>query len=129
MYVKLLINERRRVKRRFATNPVIFGALCLIGGGDRSKYYSLLFSSLSDILSSYFTLDSDRGKQTKGSLAMPRRKEDDEYAELGEKDCWHSYGLQVLSPSKFSSVVGKILTGKYTLIVARLDRSVASRVN
>lgn len=60
---------------------------------------------------------------------MPRRKEEDEYAELGEKDCWHSYSLQMLTPSKFSSVVGKILTGKYTLIVARLDRSVASRVN
>lgn len=52
---------------------------------------------------------------------MPKRKEDQKFAELGEKDCWHSYGLQVLSPNKFSSVVGKILRGHYSLITSRLN--------
>ena len=60
---------------------------------------------------------------------MPRRKEDEDYADLGEKDCWHSYGLQMLTPTNFSSVVGNILNVKYTLIVARMDKPVASRVN
>ncbi len=50
---------------------------------------------------------------------MPKRKEEQKFAELGEKDCWHSYGLQVLSPTKFSSVVGKILRGHYMLITSR----------
>ena len=57
---------------------------------------------------------------------MPRRKDEDTYAEKGEKDCWHSYSLQVLTPSKFSSVVGKILTGRYNLLVSRHDKPVAS---
>jgi hypothetical protein len=60
---------------------------------------------------------------------MPRRKRDDDFAQLGEKDCWHSYSLQMLSPTKFSSVVGKILDGQYSLIVTKLEKSVASRVN
>ncbi|UCG62046.1 MAG: hypothetical protein JSV52_01775 [Candidatus Zixiibacteriota bacterium] len=60
---------------------------------------------------------------------MPRRKEDDNYADIGEKDCWHSYSLQVLTPSKFSSVVEKILSGQYTLILTKLDKPVSSRVN
>ena len=60
---------------------------------------------------------------------MPRRKEEEDYAELGEKDCWHSYGLQVLAPSKFSSVVGKILDGPYTLVVAGDEKPATQRVN
>ncbi len=60
---------------------------------------------------------------------MPRRKEEDTYADLGEKDCWHSYSLQVLTPSKFSSVVGKILAGRYSILVTRLDKSVANSAN
>lgn len=60
---------------------------------------------------------------------MPRRKEEDNYADVGEKDCWHSYSLQVLTPSKFSSVVEKILTGQYTLIQAKLGKSVSSSIN
>jgi hypothetical protein len=47
---------------------------------------------------------------------MPKRKEAEQFADLGEKDCWHLYGLQVLSPSKFASVVGKILNGRYMLV-------------
>ena len=47
---------------------------------------------------------------------MPRRKEAEKFVPLGEKDCWHLYGLQVLSPNKFASVVGKILGGRYTLV-------------
>jgi hypothetical protein len=52
---------------------------------------------------------------------MPKRKEGPRFAAMGEKDCWHSYGLQVLSPSKFSFVVGKILRGRYVLITSRLN--------
>lgn len=50
---------------------------------------------------------------------MPKRKEPEKFAVLGHKDCWHLYGLQVLSPNKFSKVVGKILSGKYALISPR----------
>ena len=50
---------------------------------------------------------------------MPKRKEAEEFAAVGEKDYWHLYGLQVLSPNKFVSVVGKVLNGKYTLISSR----------
>ncbi|UCE23972.1 MAG: hypothetical protein JSU74_11840 [Candidatus Zixiibacteriota bacterium] len=60
---------------------------------------------------------------------MPRRKEENNYADLGEKDCWHSYSLQMLTPSKFSSVVEKILTGQHTLIVARLSEPGVRRVS
>lgn len=60
---------------------------------------------------------------------MPRRKEEDNYADVGEKDCWHSYSLQVLTPAKFSSVVEKILDGQYTLILTKLDKSVSPRFN
>ena len=60
---------------------------------------------------------------------MPRRKEEHDFADLGEKDCWHSYSLQMLSPAKFSSVVGKILSGKYTLIISKIDRPLTPRVN
>ena len=47
---------------------------------------------------------------------MPKRKEAEQFADMGEKDCWHLYGLQVLTPSKFASVVGKILKGRYMLV-------------
>ena len=60
---------------------------------------------------------------------MPRRKEEENYAELGEKDCWHSYGLQELAPSQFSSVVGKILSGQYTLIVVGSEKPATTGVN
>jgi hypothetical protein len=51
---------------------------------------------------------------------MPKRKVAEEYAVLGEKDCWQLYGLQTLQPAKFSVVVGKILAGKYALINRRM---------
>ncbi len=56
---------------------------------------------------------------------MPKRKEPEKYANLGSKDCWHPYSLQILSPAKFSNVVGKILRGKYELVSSKSDRGVA----
>jgi hypothetical protein len=47
---------------------------------------------------------------------MPRRKEPVKYAFLGPKDCWHIYGLQVLTPKKFADAVGEILRGRHTLV-------------
>ncbi len=52
---------------------------------------------------------------------MPKRKEREQYAELGKKDCWHTYGLQILSTNKFANVVTSILNGRYTLITAKLS--------
>jgi len=51
---------------------------------------------------------------------MPKRKKAEEYAPLGVKDCWHPYGLQVLTPSKFALVVGKILRGSHSLVRPRV---------
>ena len=53
---------------------------------------------------------------------MPKRKEAEEFAAIGEKDYWHLYGLQVLAPNKFAAVVGKILNGQYTLINSNLNK-------
>jgi len=53
---------------------------------------------------------------------MPKRKETDDFAALGEKDCWHSYGLQMLTPPKFAAVVGKILRGNYALVNSKLSQ-------
>lgn len=53
---------------------------------------------------------------------MPKRKEFEKYATLGRKDCWHSYGLQVLTPAKFTLVVTEILKGKYELVTSRFSR-------
>jgi len=50
---------------------------------------------------------------------MPKRKEAEQFAMLGEKDCWNLYGLQVLSPNKFAIIVGKILSGQYSAIRPR----------
>ncbi len=55
---------------------------------------------------------------------MPKRKENQKFASMGEKNCWHSYSLQMLTPTKFSYVVSKILRGRYMLISSRLDRQV-----
>lgn len=49
---------------------------------------------------------------------MPKRIKQEEYAVIGKKDCWQLYGLQVLSPGKFASVVGKVLKGQCSLINA-----------
>ncbi len=56
---------------------------------------------------------------------MPRRKEAEKFAVLGKKDCWHLYGLQVLTPNKFASVVGKILKGSHTLVAPRVGDRVS----
>ena len=53
---------------------------------------------------------------------MPKRKEKEKFASIGEKHCWHTYSLQELSPSKFTAVVGKILKGRYDLVTDRMAR-------
>lgn len=53
---------------------------------------------------------------------MPKRIEEKKFASLGEKDCWHPYSLQMLQPSKFTHVVGKILKGRYMLVSSRINR-------
>ncbi len=55
---------------------------------------------------------------------MPKRKKVVEFAECRDKECWHSYSLQTLTPAKFSIVVGKILKGRYSLINSRVDKRV-----
>jgi hypothetical protein len=57
---------------------------------------------------------------------MPKRKEPPVYAPLGEKDHWHPYNLQMLTPTKFAGVVGKILDGRYCMIHDRASRSLDS---
>ena len=42
---------------------------------------------------------------------------------LGEKDCWNLYSLQVLSPAKFVKVVGKVLNGRYVLIAPKTGKT------
>jgi hypothetical protein len=49
---------------------------------------------------------------------MPKRIKQEEFAALGKKDCWQLYGLQVLSPGKFVSVVEKVLKGQCSLVNA-----------
>ena len=53
---------------------------------------------------------------------MPKRRTEQKSARPYEKDCWHTYSLQVLSPAKFSQVVGKILKGHYLLLTARMQQ-------
>ena len=50
---------------------------------------------------------------------MPKRKEAERFAILGEKDCWQLYGLQGLAPNKFVSVVTNVLAGRYILVNTR----------
>ena len=50
---------------------------------------------------------------------MPKRKEAERFAVLGEKDCWQLYGLQGLPPKKFASVVTNVLAGRYILVNTR----------
>ena len=52
---------------------------------------------------------------------MPKRKEAEKFAVRGKKDCWHLYGLQVLTPNKFASVVGKILQGRHQLVRPKIE--------
>ena len=50
---------------------------------------------------------------------MPNKKEPPQYVAVGEKDYWHPYNLQSLPPGRFLGVVGKILSGRYRLLVPR----------
>lgn len=59
---------------------------------------------------------------------MPKRKDPEKFANRGEKDCWHPYSLQLLSPAKFNLVVGKILDGQYNLLVPRQYKSSQSNL-
>jgi len=57
---------------------------------------------------------------------MPRKKKPEKYAILGPKDCWHTYGLQVLTPKRFAHVVSEILSGRHKLVRTQLpDRPVS----
>lgn len=47
---------------------------------------------------------------------MPRRKEHEEFAPLGEKDIWHPYELQSLARQKFIKIVNKILQREYVML-------------
>jgi hypothetical protein len=47
---------------------------------------------------------------------MPKRKEDVRFAERGEKELWHPYGLQGLSSDRFANVVNRILHGKFVML-------------
>ena len=60
---------------------------------------------------------------------MPKRKVKESFASVGEKECWHSYSLQMLHPKKFSTVVGKILNGNYSLIIRRYDKNFNPKLN
>lgn len=50
---------------------------------------------------------------------MPKRKEAEKFAILGEKDCWQLYGLQGLAPNKFAQVVTQVLAGRFVLVNTR----------
>jgi hypothetical protein len=58
---------------------------------------------------------------------MPKRKEPEKFADKGEKDCWHTYSLQMLQPSKFNFVVSKILNGQYSLVISKYERQHSKR--
>jgi len=60
---------------------------------------------------------------------MPKRKDPEKFATLGTKDCWHSYGLQILAPTKFSRVVSHILNGKYALVTSRFGKRISTKLN
>jgi hypothetical protein len=59
------------------------------------------------------------GGKSNREIIMPKRKTDEQYAVLGRKDCWHTYGLQALGPNKFAKVVSDILTGKFSLVTSK----------
>ncbi len=60
---------------------------------------------------------------------MPKRKEEEEFAPLGEKNSWHAYSLQMLQASKFTTVVGEILRGNYTLVLTKNSEKQEQRLN
>ncbi len=60
---------------------------------------------------------------------MPKRKEEEKFAPLGEKESWHAYSLQMLNASKFTIVVGKILKGNYSLVLTKESDDQTQRMN
>ena len=51
---------------------------------------------------------------------MRKNRGTEAYAVPGPKECWHPYGLQMLRPEQFTTVVNSILQGKDRLLpVAR----------
>jgi hypothetical protein len=54
--------------------------------------------------------------QVRWEMIMPRRKENEKFVQVGSKDIWNPFGLQTLSPEKFSSVATLILSGKHDLL-------------
>jgi len=53
---------------------------------------------------------------------MPLRKEAENFARVGKKDCWHPYGLQGLAPDKFAVVASQILKGDFNLLMLKPGR-------
>lgn len=47
---------------------------------------------------------------------MPRRKEREEFATIGEKDIWHPYELQSLPMRKFVKIIDKILRRDFVML-------------
>nr|MBN2277698.1 hypothetical protein [candidate division Zixibacteria bacterium] len=60
---------------------------------------------------------------------MPPRKEAEQFASSGTKDCWHPYGLQNLSPEKFVAVVSRILAGKFNLLDLKWNKELQVKSN
>jgi len=60
---------------------------------------------------------------------MPKRKEEEKFAPLGEKQSWHAYSLQMLNASKFTAVVGKILKGNYSLVLTKKSEDTNQSIN
>jgi len=56
---------------------------------------------------------------------MHPRKEAEQFADVGIKDCWHPYSLQGLSPDKFVKVVTRILAGKFDLLELKWDKGIS----
>lgn len=51
---------------------------------------------------------------------MPSKKKPEKFAVLGPKDCWHTYGLQALTPKRFAHVVSEILNGRHKLVKSQV---------
>jgi hypothetical protein len=58
---------------------------------------------------------------------MPARKDVEKYASMGNKDCWHPYGLQGLNPEKFALVASRILKGSFNLLGLKRSKSVSAK--
>lgn len=43
------------------------------------------------------------------------------------KECWHAYGLQALPPTKFATIVKKIMLDPSMLITTRSNQAMGAR--